>query len=202
MNRGLWYHNLQNGVARLKEKACCCPHEIEICFKDNMSIDLTSGDVGLKVYAYCIISIACFISFFVFLADEKLNGVAIPIYLLYCYLSYSETSTWYIWNTMEVDDVFQKLKGLTLTMPKVKWHIQCYHYETTTTVTTNSDGTTSTSTDRRRVDTHSATEFMDITEWSDFSDKLVTLFFLDTLKAIRIKVFDKISYAREGFLNY
>ena len=24
-NKGLWYRNNQNGVARLKEQACCCP---------------------------------------------------------------------------------------------------------------------------------------------------------------------------------
>ena len=53
-----------------------------------MHIDMTSGDIGFKVYAYCTASVAIFITFFIFLTSDEYSIAALFIYLLYLYLSY------------------------------------------------------------------------------------------------------------------
>ena len=52
------------------------------------------------------------------------------------------------------------------------------------------------------MNTHSAEELFNIPRWTDQSDHLNSLFFLDVLKAIRIKIFDKITYSPDGYKEY
>lgn len=65
----------------------------------------------------------------------------------------------------------------------------CYHYVTKT----DSKGKTR---KEKRV-THRATQYFSFTEWSDHSDNIDALFFIEKLKAVRLRIYQKFTFLPE-----
>lgn len=56
--------------------------------------------------------------------------------------------------------------------PWIRWHIQCYHYETRVRTSTDAEGNTTTTTTEERVNTHSASHSYQLQGWRDDSNPL------------------------------
>jgi len=92
------------------------------------------------------------------------------LYLLemFCSSSFS-----YLTQTHEKDTVEVIVNRMKAATPSVKWHVQCYHYETRVHTSTDKDGNTTTRTSQERVNTWRATGYFQFVSWSDISAPLV-----------------------------
>jgi len=132
--------------------------------------------VGL-VFILSLVNINLFGNFF----DTWWHGLALlgGIYLLYL-IEMGCSSTWaYLSHSYVKEGCEQFVRNLTATRPSIRWHIQCYHYETRTrTVTyTDSDGKTRTRTEtyQERVNTHRATGYFQFKSFLDVSGEITGL---------------------------
>ena len=71
--------------------------------------------------------------------------------------------------------------------------MECYHYRRVKS---------GKSTKRKKVVTHRAKEDFIFSDWVDLSDQLYTLFFIETLKVIRLSVKETIEFGAAASKNY
>ena len=138
---GLWYHNLLNGVGILSETAVKgkgTPKKV--IFKDNMSIEMSSGSISCLFYFYILLTFCCY-GGIIYLVLFTTYGVYSPAIIpFYWIMSCCTKASKYIYNATDVDSAFRKMSNLIAQQPQIRFHIECYHYETYTT--TDSEGKT------------------------------------------------------------
>ena len=105
--RGLWYHNLLNGVCLKKNNQT--GEFFEEMYKDSMLIDMTRGKFTTKFYLYITWSIVCIGAAAYLLTEPKINHFAIFALIGYWVACCNIESTWYIWNALEVRDAYNSV---------------------------------------------------------------------------------------------
>ena len=122
-------------------------------------------------------------------------GVADFIYLI---LELCSPTGKYLCNKSSDEGMYQKLLVYFRTPPRISFHCECYHYETTTHTRTDSEGNTETYTTTEKVTTHTETYHMPYYSVRDVSG----LFYLncdmaEALKKtyIKLKLGEEINFA-------
>ena len=194
--RGLWYHNLLNGVGIIKEHKSRKAREV--IYKDNMLIDMNRGQSDGLFNFYIIGTIMCQIAVIFFLSQKDLQWFSLIMVFVYWVSSYVSETTKYIGNSKEVKEAYKAINRWIIERPRITFHMECYHWEHYTT--TDCDGNTQHH--KKKVVTHRANQNFQFKDWIDLSDQVYTLFFLEALKVIRLKVKDTIDLSPEAGKKY
>jgi len=72
----------------------------------------------------------------------------------------------YLLGTSGKEEVEDLLNAIMVATPRVRWHVQCYHYEKKNGIIIKENGETITYSTWERVNTRSETEFFRFTSWS------------------------------------
>lgn len=106
-----------------------------------------------------------------------LIGTAVT-YLIHLIESCCSSTKKYLKNSLDQDAVQELITKIHKTPPIIRWHVECYHYETRhyTETRTDSHGRTHTEhrTEQIRVNTHSASTTFRFESWKDVSDPWTT----------------------------
>ena len=190
--QGIWYHNQLNGVVK------CDSNSFQLmCFKDGMFLDMGKGQISGSFYSYIFLSFFAYggIAASVLFEFYYTIGAAVLIYWIMCCCT---SASKYINDCLEMDKVYYKLQDCIKQRPIIRWSIQCYHYETRRHTSRDANGNTKTTTRQERVNTHSASAQFNYSIWQDHSDNVDTLWFLEVLQAIRLRVYDQILFSHEA----
>lgn len=171
---GTWQDDRLNGLAKFKKKGST---EFEfVIYKNDMQIKSTKGGIKCEDCCYLIFAIMLMLGGYCALPLYFLNGTSLHnnehtfwilggCYLFYMIYSCCTSSSKYLRNCTDVDQVFRNIDMAIRSPPKVSFRIQCYHYETRIHTSTDSEGKTTTTTSQERVNTHYATGSFHFSTW-------------------------------------
>lgn len=122
-------------------------------------------------------------------------GVTACLYLfeMFCSSSFS-----YLTQTHHKDAVGVIVKRMKAATPSVKWHIQCYHYETKVRWTTDEEGRRKKNTTRERRNTWRATGYFQFDTWSDITKPLTGM---DQYRLTKLKVEKRFTFGNNATRN-
>ena len=81
--------------------------------------------------------------------------IFIIVYITYIIMEQCSSTAKYLRNKSSNEGIYPKMSKYFSTPPKILFHCECYHYETTTYTSTDSEGNTTTETRTERVVTYS-----------------------------------------------
>eukprot|EP00056_Hartaetosiga_gracilis_P001057 m.41991 g.41991 ORF g.41991 m.41991 type:complete len:378 (-) comp10479_c0_seq1:687-1820(-) len=128
--------------------------------------------------------------------DEFFYPVFFGIYLIYLIEACCSSTSGYVHNKLQ--DPNPHVAAVLDTPPTIRFHIQCYHYETRTRTVRDSNGNTRTETYTERVNTHSASENFHILQW--FDDSMP--FFVPNYEICQMKFFKNFKFTTEALSRF
>ena len=123
-------------------------------------------------------------------------------WIIYIIASCCAPATWYINNTVNVNQVFKNIENAIAAAPICKLHIQNYHYEDRVEHYKDHEGNAKTRTKRVRVNTHAHTEGFNFTHWVDKSPPSSALHYIDLFLLTRIFTFKYVNLSPKAQRNY
>ena len=128
--RGTWDNNRLNGTGTIQLAG---KFPVDVIFKEDIIIKQEAQeDYYDSCYFVTVIPMMlnAYLTIILFLLGFKTIFLYILILVIYICASYKKNSTWYIFNTVDMQKIFGNIDTAIAARPICKFTIQNYHYNT------------------------------------------------------------------------